>query len=661
MKRPHTVFLIFFTGIFASLSAVPYKDLVPKFDRIKSNAMVREIQKPTLSNLDFAAYSNNPVRYDPKKYKPAVEGEKLLSDMTFTGFLSMPVNSIEQTPLTKKEREKPMAWVAMENKLWELTKDQAFLEIKSKIEGEKFGDVTVFKPFQKIAAAWLHTAGDSTELWVKIEFQPWVSFLEGITDEDDDGFMEIYGKVNLETIQPENLSKAITWIKTEYTEKTLTKEEIVDWINILASYWYPTLNTDIVDMTGERFWPTTDTERKVKRKLRGLTVNDPVAVVRGNPFGKPIYNVYVIKGMRSENKKERVAETTTNKSLDTTVSENSIANDKRFSEELQSFDSYETWAEKNDKTVVQLQKILKSLADGQMGFAGKDDWVFFRKSLDYLTGGDITAQQRNKNPLPHIIEFKEYLERQNINLIFMPVPTKAEIYYEKLPGEISPVYRDIVNPFGRKFLKELQDAGVEVIDLLPHFLAAKKDDKNHAESLYQHQDTHWTTRGLQIAAKLVADRIKNYAWFSTVDKVDYRLKDTTFSRLGDIVDKLPETERTKFPPVVLEAKQVRTPDGQRYRAKISEAPLMLIGDSFTGVYEKALMKGAGLGAHIAYDTKIPVFINTSWGGGPLVRERIPKMEKYFGNKRVVIYTMVARDLYDYEPGGWKEWKDIINR
>jgi alginate O-acetyltransferase complex protein AlgJ len=55
-----------------------------------------------------------------------------------------------------------------------------------------------------------------------------------------------------------------------------------------------------------------------------------------------------------------------------------------------------------------------------------------------------------------------------------------------------------------------------------------------------------------------------------------------------------------------------------------------------------------VGAHIAAQTQIPVDIITSWGGGPLVRDKMYRARKNsIDKKRVVIYLMVARDLYNY--------------
>ena len=197
-----------------------------------------------------------------------------------------------------------------------------------------------------------------------------------------------------------------------------------------------------------------------------------------------------------------------------------------------------------------------------------------------------------------------------------------------------------------------------MIDLLPLFLKAKKNDAHDKECVYQKQDTHWTIRGLEIAAQAIADRIEQYGWYSQVAKtpVRYTLKDTVCARQGDIVDKLAEADRASYPPITLRARQVFTPDGTLYKPANPRAPILLIGDSFTGVFELVDCKGAGVGARIAEKTKTPVDIITSWGGGPLVREKMLRARKKdMGEKRVVVYMMVERDLYNYS-GGWAPLK-----
>ncbi len=647
------------------MNAAPYQELVPNFNRRKSPAMIRQVDKPTLANLDYAAYINNPVRYDPEEFKPQVPATRpTIKDMTFNGSLISAVNTLAETPLTEKEKENPVAWIPLQNLLWTELKTDALKNIGSTINGYKWADPDIYKPYQEVTACYLHATNTGYEFWVKVEFSAWVGFLSGITDDDADGFLEIYGKLNCTSIDKEILPKIVEWIREEYQKDILTEEQVVDWITVLASYWYATLNTDIVDMSDQTEWPNKDTEKKIRKKLKKSIVKDPIAVVRGNPHGKPIYNVFLVSGM---GEKKRVntdstaittTTTTTISVIDTRILENFKENSSRFEKELSAYGgSYEAWYTGCNEIIEAQKKLLTVLPKEQMGFSGADDWVFFRKSLEYTIAEDLTAQETEKNPLIHISAFKEFLDRNNINLLFVTVPAKSEVYFENVGIKTDNESGEIIHPYGRKILADLQKAGVEVIDLLPHFLAAKNHDSDSTGNVYQRQDTHWTNRGLQITAKLIADRIKEYAWYSDLSsqKRSYKINDTTFTRMGDIIARLPEVDQTKYHPAVLKAQQVFNEDGSRYKGNRND-PIMLIGDSFTGVFELVDCKSAGVGAHIAAKTGLGVDIITSWGGGPLVRNKMLRARKNdLGAKRLIIYMMAARDLFNYSQG-WEELK-----
>ncbi len=655
LKFTYSIVIIFQT----LLLAAPYKELIPNFNRMKSPAMVRQVDKPTLANLDYAAYINNPVRYDPEKFKPQAPVAKLtIKDMTFKGKMISAVNTLTETPLTDEEKENPVAWVPLQNLLWTELKTDALKNIGSTINGYKWADPDIFKQYQEVTTCYLHATDAGYEFWVKVEFSAWVGFLSGITDDDNDGFFEVYGKLDCESIDKEILAKITEWIREKYQKDICTEEQVVDWITVLASYWYPTLNTDIVDMSGQTAWPNEHTEKKIKRKLKKSIVKNPIAVVRGNPHGKPIYNVFLVSGMGKKREETKTAAVKVDKKADTGISQNFTDNTNRFKEELATHEgSYETWDTERSSVIDAQKKLLAELPEGQMGFRGVDDWVFFRKSLEYTTAGDLSLQAKDKNPLVHLEGFKKFCNINNINLLFVAVPTKAEVYFEKVGTEKPGTGSDIINPNGRKILADLQTAGVEVIDLLPHFLADKNNDSDSTGNVYQHQDTHWTNRGLQIAAKLIAERIKKYTWYPQLSsqKRSYTINDTTFSRIGDIIARLPETDQTKYQTAELKAQRVLNEDGSRYKGNRND-PIMLIGDSFTGVFEMVDCKSAGVGAHIAAKTGLGVDIITSWGGGPLVRSKMLRARKNdLGAKRLIIYMMVARDLYNYSQG-WEELK-----
>lgn len=646
-------------------ASAPYQELVPNFKCLHSNVMVRKIDSPTLANLDFSAYDRNPVlvdHFDKIKLPKNKTGVKL-DTLSFGNAVLEIKNSLHETPLTENELQSPLAWKPLIKKLWTVVKEDDFQTLSSKVSSFKWSNPEIFQPFQQISTLYLHQTNSSTEFWVKIDFSPWVNFLENVSDEDKDGFLEIYGKLNPDSLNKDSLPMVIDWIREQYCKKILSHQEILDWITDLASYWYPTRNTDILDLSTENRWPFKTTPRHIRKELKGLIIDNPLAVIEGKPFSpqKPIYNVFITD--EKQNTETIVSEEITSVAikamLDTSVSQNFIDNQKHFEEGLKEYGSYEAWDTECSSLKSKLKEILDTLPESQMGIEGKDGWLFFVKSLQYILGGDITRQAQEKNPLPHLLSFRKYLDSLNINLLFVAVPNKEEVYFEKLlPENIVIPQNQYINPFSRKFLHDLQNAGIEVIDLLPHFLKAKSEDSSFIETVYQKQDTHWSYRGLQIAANLIADRIKKYSWYDSYkEKTEYVLNDTSFKRLGDIVDRLPESRQIQYQPIELKAVHVKTSDGIPYKSLNSSAPLMLIGDSFTGVYESVDCKSAGVGAHIAAKTGMPVDIITSWGGGPLVRKKAMKARhKELGNKRLVIYMMSARDLYNYSQN-WERFPD----
>lgn len=660
--------LVLGIGIYATVATAAvtpvYTELAPKFILNKSRATVREIAKPTMANLDFTAYDKNPVRLDFKAQKPKMPAAKVtFADLGYDGALSDVVDSVGKTPLTEAELSNPLAWKPLSERLWKAIKNPFFAEVTGKIEGKKWADPAIPKPYQEIAVAYVHKTTAGVELWVRIDFPAWSKFLAPRgADENKDGFCEVYGKLSLDKLDKEVWAKALAYIEQDYCVKVLSKDEITDWVTILASYWYPAFNTDIIDMTNETAWPIKDTDKDVAKALKGFSVKNPTAVVKGNPFGKLMYNVYVVKeqdGAVAPVVHEQAAAAPVaaiiDKRADTAVSANMKANYTRLAAEIKPFITYEAWAKQNAAGLGNLKTFLGTIPAEQMGFEGKDNWVFFRKSCDYILGGDLNAQAKDKNPIPSLVELKKFLASKGVNLLFVPVPNKEEVYYDKLPCTTIPDAAAVYNPYSRKFIKDAQDAGIEVIDLLPLFLAAKAKDKDSKEKVYQLHDTHWTDRGLEIAATAIADRVKQYGWYSSITPAKYSIVDTTFDRQGDIVDKLPDALKSKYAPVNLKGAMVRAADGKPYKGAATD-PIILMGDSFTGVFESVDCKSAGVGAHIAANSGVGVDIITSWGGGPGVRNKMLRARSTaLGQKRLVIYMMVARDLYNYSQS-WEPLK-----
>ncbi len=654
-------FLCFFLIIVQlpqGLSADPYQELVPNFKRLKSTVTVRKITVPTAANLDFAAYDRNPVLYDPPDRKPKKSPSSVaVNGLTFEGSLKVPVRTLDATPLTKKEKEQPMAWKPFNKRAWQVVKDDYLQGVVGRINGYKWEDPQVYQPYQEVTTVYLHEEGHRPEFWVRIEFASWVKFVKKLEDTDGDGYRELYGKLATESMDADSLAKLVAWVKHDYTVKLLDRQEVTDWITDLASYWYPTRNTDILDLGEKGVWPDDRTKRRTVRELDGLTVTDPLAVVEGKPFSpeKPVYNVYLVDLPRKVpvgGEETRIFQRKQSGFDEVVLSDNFRKNNRTFSSEVSRYGSYKRWEQANYPFFDAVRSWLLSFPPEQMALEGTDGWLFFRKSFDYILCGDIGQQSLFNNPLPHITELKNYLKGQGVDLLFVVVPNKEEVYYRYFSDSIPQPAVPILNPYGRKFLADLQQAGVEVIDLLPVYLQARARDSVSGTFLYQKQDTHWSGRGMELAADLIAERIRQYAWFKRcVDTVSYAYHDTIIERQGDLTDRLPADRQQQYKPQSLAVRKVFSPEGTPNRGNHIGAPILLIGDSFTGVFELVDCKSAGIGSHLAARSRLPVDIITSWGGGPMVRQKMLRSRgKYLDRKHVVVYIMVARDLYNYSQG-----------
>jgi alginate O-acetyltransferase complex protein AlgJ len=86
-----------------------------------------------------------------------------------------------------------------------------------------------------------------------------------------------------------------------------------------------------------------------------------------------------------------------------------------------------------------------------------------------------------------------------------------------------------------------------------------------------------------------------------------------------------------------------------------ESPLVVLGDSFTGVYELMEPEHAGISAHLAMATSVPTDLVMSYGGGPNVRQKLVRRGPgALARKKLVVWIMTARDLYDY----WENWEPL---
>jgi hypothetical protein len=93
---------------------------------------------------------------------------------------------------------------------------------------------------------------------------------------------------------------------------------------------------------------------------------------------------------------------------------------------------------------------------------------------------------------------RDILQKRGIKMIFMPVPNKESIYYDRLPHNTEPQFLNALIP-------ELQKRGIDVIDLQNLYTTTYRTTH---EILYTTDDTHWNALGVSLAADALAKEIQ---------------------------------------------------------------------------------------------------------------------------------------------------------
>ncbi|HEY5912322.1 MAG TPA: hypothetical protein VJA21_17100 [Verrucomicrobiae bacterium] len=282
---------------------------------------------------------------------------------------------------------------------------------------------------------------------------------------------------------------------------------------------------------------------------------------------------------------------------------------------------------------------------GEKAIVGNDGWLFYGPGVHCLTErqdarkGNTSVHQA----LEAIVSFRDQLAARGVQLLVVPAPNKESVYPERLTRRLAQP-GGIVSEDARALLSGLKQAGVEVLDLWETFAAAKSGTNGNSPS-YLAQDSHWSPSGLAIAARAVAQRIAEERWLAP-GQVEYEVRQMTGSRIGDILRmlKVPALERRSPAERILCQQVVHRSDGTAYRDDAASEVLVL-GDSFSRIFETDEPGSAGFIAHLAKELRRPVTSLVNDGGAStLVRQELARRPALLAKKKVVIWEFVERDI-----------------
>ena len=328
----------------------------------------------------------------------------------------------------------------------------------------------------------------------------------------------------------------------------------------------------------------------------------------------------------------------------------------------------------------------------QIAVAARDGWYFFAPELRHVGvgkfWGDAAAKTsratspENADPLPAILDFKAQLDRLGIELLLVPVPPKAVIYPEVLMPQnalaaltdTSSTRSDIsprLDTFHQQFYASLRQNGVNVLDLTSPFLRHRFDA---AGALYCRQDTHWSGRACVMAAREIANVVKDRAWLAKAREKSKPNWSTFWMRRtieGDLwpgkIAGAPPAESLPLRFVGTATSSTRSVGGKSQKVTLlktlatqTSSPILVLGDSHALVFsvgDDMHTRGAGLPDQLAFELGLPVDLLAVRGSGATpsrseLRRRVRANANYLKSKKLIIWCFSAREWT--ETLGWQK-------
>jgi hypothetical protein len=313
------------------------------------------------------------------------------------------------------------------------------------------------------------------------------------------------------------------------------------------------------------------------------------------------------------------------------------------------------WAAQWSRPWIQFAQFHWLKDGGEKVVVGRDGWYFYRPGLRYMVERPdrLSSADPQDDPLEAIIDFRDQLAARGVRLILMPVPNKESFYPDRLTARARNSH-GVLAPRTREFLDRLRAARIEYVDLFDEFTRARQPPRASPEApLYLAQDTHWSPLGVSIAAQAAARRLRELGWARPRQEV-YREQTARVNRLGDIIRMLqvPLIERSLAPESIA-CSQVVCANSDALYQDAADSEILVLGDSFTRIYQQDEPRSAGFVAHLAKELGQPVMALVNDGGGStLVRQELRARPVFLRNKKVVLWEFVERDI-GLGVEGWK--------
>jgi alginate O-acetyltransferase complex protein AlgJ len=185
-----------------------------------------------------------------------------------------------------------------------------------------------------------------------------------------------------------------------------------------------------------------------------------------------------------------------------------------------------------------------------------------------------------------------------------------------------------------------------VLDLLPVFLKHRHDDEG---LVYCQTDTHWSGRGVALAAEAIAEHVRDREWLKRLPRSERATESRRVEITGDLA-RLAATADGKSPVrEMLTLTFVGSRRDEQFAAVAPDrdSPVLLMGDSHVLVFHdpRQLAQGAGLPDQLALRLGLAVdLIGVQGSGSAATRIDLARRKDNLRGKKLVIWCFSVREL-----------------
>lgn len=252
-------------------------------------------------------------------------------------------------------------------------------------------------------------------------------------------------------------------------------------------------------------------------------------------------------------------------------------------------------------------------------------------------------------PIASLISMNRQLRERGIDLIVVPFPWKEDVHAEEF-SDLAPKDGWLL-PYREKFMLQLLEADIEVVELIPALRAARQ---RFPWVFYDARDQHPADGGIQVAAEEIAKRVSRYDLTpqggSAPLKLELRPAEITKEGFRGM---------SQYP-----ATRVFKSDGEPLDIEADTgSPILIIGDSYTVMpaYYKPGGSNAGISFHLAQRLGgvVPDQLSRMGTTGNIMKMLAEQGGSFLAGRRVVVFIFSPNRLFNAEyVNGTDSWKPI---